>query len=430
MKTLFAPIRLPEATDLTISPEVELMLCCARVQLTPEIAERIQCLLRLELDWKLLIIVATQHRVLPLLLQHLEHIAPDQVPANILAHLRTFFNRHIFGNLSQTAEIVKLIELLKKNDVPAIPFKGPTLALSVYGKVTLRQFDDLDILVAPANFLKARQILLEQGEYQQPLPSIFISVEQERSHLQTIPECSLVHPKRKIVIDLHQKLTGGTFITYPFDFAVLQQRLTPVPNANSLLTLCPEDLLLYLCVHGAKSLWERLVWICDVAELVKANPEINWEALLAKAQAAKIERMLLIGLRLTQQLLGTPLPAIVEARIEADSEAKTLANQVHHNILSGKCGLTTTLTFEKLRFQCRTLSSSQEQMCYLMRCFYRHGLTPIRRLLKPTVKDSCFIKLPIPLHFLYYLIRPVRLFSNVVMNDWKDSQTQSSEQVS
>lgn len=426
MKTPFKSPPSSDAVHETTRAEVELLVCCARTQLRPEQVDRIHQLLNVELDWQFLVSLAMRHRVLPLLFHHLKQIAPNKIPPPFLADFQDFSSRHMFQNLSRLVEVARLIDLLKQHNIQAIPFKGPTLALNIYGEISLRQFDDLDILVAPCNFLKARQILLEYGGYQPPRASWFFSVEQELANLQSGYECSLVNPTQKTIVDLHKTLTGGTFLAYPFEFHDLWQRLIPVSQAHQLSTFDPEDLLIYLCVHGAKSLWQRLVWICDVAELVKANPTINWDALLQKAQAAKIERMLLLGLRLAQQVLGLTLPTLVEERIDADSETQALANQVHQSILSGESGLTATMDFEKLRFQCRTLSSLKEQVHYLVRCFYRHGLTPIRRLFRPTRNDALFIKLPMPLYFLYYLIRPIRLFSNAIIALWKGFPTQSS----
>ncbi|MCC5639670.1 nucleotidyltransferase family protein [Nostoc sp. CHAB 5844] len=73
---------------------------------------------------------------------------------------------------------------------------------------------------------------------------------------------------------LHWRITPRFF---PFELPVadLWQRRqwlsllnVPVP------TLAPEDLLLSLCVHGAKECWGKLKWICDVAELIRTNPAL------------------------------------------------------------------------------------------------------------------------------------------------------------
>ncbi|MEM8810837.1 MAG: nucleotidyltransferase family protein, partial [Cyanobacteria bacterium P01_G01_bin.38] len=405
------------------------LLCCARTQITPEGVDRIKSLLTTELDWEFLIILAARHRVLPLLFHNLKQIAPKALSSKELPRLQTFFSHHALRNLSQTAEIVRLVDLLKQNNIQAIPFKGPALALNVYGDIALRQFDDLDILVSQSDFLEARELLMTKGGYQRPKPSNFLTLEQELSHLRSGYACSLVNLDRKTFVDLHQQLTGGTFLPYPFDFQDLCQRLVPVSQSHQFLTLHPDDLLLYLCVHGAKSLWERLGWICDVAELVRTNPTIDWEHLLKKAQTAKIERMLLLGLQLANQVLGMTLPSVITARINADLETQRLAQQVYQRLLSGEGGLNANFHLDKLKFQFRAIADPREQVRYCIKCFYRHGLTPIWRLFRPTEKEWQFIKLPRSFHFLYYLIRPMRLLGREVTDVWKIFSSQSSEQM-
>ena len=47
--------------------------------------------------------------------------------------------------------------------------------------------------------------------------------------------------------------------------------------------LTPEDLLLILCVHGGKHVWECLKWLVDVRELVDRFPQLDYDALIQRA---------------------------------------------------------------------------------------------------------------------------------------------------
>jgi hypothetical protein len=42
----------------------------------------------------------------------------------------------------------------------------------------------------------------------------------------------------------------------------------------------PEDMLLFLCVHGGKHQWTRLAWICDVAEFIREAQEEGLHVIL------------------------------------------------------------------------------------------------------------------------------------------------------
>jgi hypothetical protein len=44
-----------------------------------------------------------------------------------------------------------------------VPFKGPALAVQAYGDLSLRQYDDLDLLIHEADVPRAYQLLIANG---------------------------------------------------------------------------------------------------------------------------------------------------------------------------------------------------------------------------------------------------------------------------
>src|SRR5438128_6595765 len=110
------------------------------------------------------------------------------------------------------------------------------------------------------------------------------------------------------MVEIHWAFTPR-YLPIPLDLERLWERLESVSLVNtSVRVFPPEDLLLILCIHGSKDLWRRLQWICDIAELIHTYPKLNWERVVAQAKALGSERMLLLGLSLASELLGTPLP--------------------------------------------------------------------------------------------------------------------------
>ena len=70
-----------------------------------------------------------------------------------------------------------------------------------------------------------------------------------------------------------------------------------------MLALAPEDSLLILCVHANKHQWSRLGWICDIAEMLRSHPDLNWPVVMEQARMLRSERMLLLGLLLARESL-------------------------------------------------------------------------------------------------------------------------------
>ena len=57
----------------------------------------------------------------------------------------------------------RLVPYLEANGIETLVFKGPALAQSIYGRIALRPFLDLDILVQPRDVAKAWSLLKAEG---------------------------------------------------------------------------------------------------------------------------------------------------------------------------------------------------------------------------------------------------------------------------
>jgi hypothetical protein len=313
---------LPSA--LARRPEVELLLCCARTTRPPEATAKIASLLQESMDWEFLLRTAHKHGVTPLLYWHLEATYPEAVPAKALDRLRDHFRTNSLRNLFLTGELLKLLNKFRAHEIPVVPYKGPALAASVYGNLALREFKDLDILVHRRNVPKAKEVLAAMG-YQ---ARYRLTRAQEAAFLRSQCEHPFTRDDGKAIVELHWDITERHF--FPFDTEGLWERLTPIPlGSDYVLNPSPEDMLLILCVHGSRHAWERLAWICDLAELVRVHQEdVGWERVTAQASALGGERMLLLGLLLANYLMGATLPGIVSQRVQNDPTVEAMAERI------------------------------------------------------------------------------------------------------
>jgi hypothetical protein len=363
----------------TARPEIELLLCCARTQPSSEISQQIQNLVQQTLDWPYLIQTAARHSVLPLLYQNLKTLCPEAVPKPVLSELRNFFHTNAARNLFLTQELIKILKLFQDNDIPAIPFKGPVLAAAIYGNLALRQFGDLDIWVDSKDFLTAIDLLTAQG-YQTSKTSL-IQTGLRRLALYKLyieynaHEYPLNSIDNRVHIDIHKSITSKSFFLFQLDFEYLWKRLEPISLfGTEVPNLHPEDLLLILCVHGSKHGWERLGWICDVAEFVLVYQQMEWKLLIEQAKTLGCERMLLMGLLLAQQLLGIDLPEPIHQSIEANPTSKLLAMQVRQGLFHD------SLIFEassKFSYGFRMMERPQNKFRYSVGFIINKSFIPI-----------------------------------------------------
>jgi hypothetical protein len=89
-------------------------------------------------DWPLILRAAEHHRVAPLMYRNLSRYASDETPPQILRQLREIALAYTRQNLFLLQRLTWLLDLLDREKIRAIPFKGPTLALSAYGDLSLR----------------------------------------------------------------------------------------------------------------------------------------------------------------------------------------------------------------------------------------------------------------------------------------------------
>src|SRR5262249_24072686 len=80
--------------------------------------------------------------------------------------------------------------------------------------------------------------------------------------------------------------------------------------------------------HGGKHRWEYLVWLCDIAELIRCYPALNWTEAIERATRLRGRRILLLGALLARDILGAELPKAVNRVIDTDRALGQLGDQV------------------------------------------------------------------------------------------------------
>ncbi len=377
----------------TLSAEDKLVLLCARTTVDEETIARINAIINSpdEVDWDYVYQLARRHSVLPLIYAQLNAVAAN-IPPDKLARFKAAYSDNAARNLFLTAELCRILESFEVAGIEAVPYKGPALAVYAYGKLGLRRFVDLDILVRKADVLRARELLADRG-FTGGTPW----TDAQRSILlRTQHNLSLSREEDRIVVELHWEVASSLFAS-SFQAEQLWGRLQTMRLNNiEVQSLSTEDLLLSLCVHGSKHFWERLAWICDVAELVKTRKDIDWTMLCDRAASSGSDRMLLLGFLLANRLLDAPLPEHVKTKIAAEGNVITLADEVVKRLFGPEGQVPVSLR-EGVKFN------------WALRAGWRSRMRYCRLLLQPTDADIGTIPLPRSLSFAYYLMRPFGL---------------------
>ena len=143
--------------------EEELILGCARTTTEPRTAERVKSLANSGIDWGWVVDISLRNGVGPLLYKNLKSLAPSAAPSPIMETLQRHYYRNIAHNLALEDQLSALVRDFRAADIPAIPYKGPTLAALAYGDVGLRVFGDLDILIQEKDVGRAVDLMVARG---------------------------------------------------------------------------------------------------------------------------------------------------------------------------------------------------------------------------------------------------------------------------
>jgi hypothetical protein len=196
-------------------------------------------------------------------------------------------------------------------------------------------------------------------------------------------------------VDLHWGLIPPQFSFAP-DPEPLWKRVSRINlNGHIVSTLSPEDMCLFLSLHGAKHCWSQLNWIVDMAELIRAYKEIDWELTIDRAGAMGSQRMLFLGLFLARDLLQAPIPDEVAQKARSDRRITSLADRVY-GMLFPRERIRAISIKQKLHYV-----ETMDRMSDRMRFWVGY--------IVPTPLEWRLLRLPRSLSFLYYLLRPVRL---------------------
>jgi hypothetical protein len=373
--------------------EDELLVSCARTRIDLPRVEQIRSLLRMDISWPYLIAAAEAHKVQPLLYRALRASDPEAVPAGVMNTLHGLFCDDMLRGAHLVGELLTLLNLLEHHGIPAIPIKGPVLAVLAYGNVSLRKFSDLDILVDRRDVLRTWDLLATHGY--EPKFSL------KPSQATTLLDYRHAYPfvgADGAKVEIHWSITPRSF-SFPLDLTPFWTRVGSISMRGvSVPSFSPEDTLLILCVHGSRHAWRRLEWICDVAELVNATPQMDWQAILARAGGVRGE--LLMGLYLAKNVLNASVPDEVVRKISGDWEVQRLGSLVRDQLFRRSAGQPLGV-FERFLLTLQVRESMTDRLRYMARA--------LDYLVTPNVNDYAVVSLPKAFSWLYYVIRTLRI---------------------
>lgn len=381
-------------TDATLDTEWSLLLAACSVGSPDEKADTLRPLLRRPIRWKHLFDLADQHGVLPLLHQALSaHV--DAVPADAMNALHQAFQTNLHKSLLLSRELIRILDRLSTADIEVIPYKGPALAEAAYGDIALRQSGDIDLLIRPQDLPRVRERVAQLGY----TPHLHFSETEERAYLKSGYEYAFDGAAGPNLLEV-QWAIQPRFYAVDFDVAGLFHRArTATVAGQPMKTLAHEDLFVVLSLHAAKHVWGKLVWLCDIARIMK-TATLDWDRIASLAQDLGVVRILRVTVLMANALLGMATPAAA-LHLPDDPEAMPLAEEIQSCIVGGKNYNVELFSYFRLMMRLRERSADRRRF--------------LRRLIfTPGPGEWSTVRLPAALFPLYRVVRLARLGARLV----------------
>lgn len=378
--------------DFQLRPEDELMLCCARTHINEAIEDKIISLVSKDLDWEYLIDMAAKHRLRPLLYVNLNAVCGEDVPEDVLGDLKSFYMANVQKNLMLTGELVQILNLLYSSEIKAIPYKGPAISLLAYNDLSLRTFNDLDIFIKKSDALKILEILFSKG-YQ----SVFkFSPKNEISFYKSQKGIVVFNKDLSLSLDLQWRVSGN-FFSYKNkpESLIWRDELINLKNNIEFSTFSKEKTLLIQSIHAAGHQWSRLIWLCDISELIRKS-ELDWDEILDKTSNLGIERILNINLILINELFGTQIPEKISKKVYSDELAQKLSVDIINDIFSDHSNS------EKILYWAFFHLKIRENLIDGI-------IDSIKHATIPSIEELAKLRLPNKLYPIYYIFKPFHL---------------------
>jgi len=385
--------------------EFDLLCALAIAQLPPERIQPIATWNFSSVDWSEFLRLAESHGVLPLAARNLIVHEKDHaraLPPEVECMLRSGYEANLRRSLWFTAELARIMQHFQREQLRVVPYKGPLLAQLLYDDVGLRTFSDLDFLISPMDFERAKHALSEIGY--RPAKDLTPAV--ERLWLRTGYERSFDGAAGRYLVELQWALLPHFYAVdlYQNGLGVedlLARSGRTVIGGCEMPCLSPEDSLLALCLHTAKHLWTRLIWLSDIAATLRTQT-IDYSLVFSRARALGIARILGISFWLVKHVLHSELPKPADDMILADPQVPVLGRE-----FAGRLARGATYDFESTEYF-RLVLKLRERRGDRWRYLWRLVWTP-------GVGDVAALRLPGALFPFYRVVRIGRLLRKALL---------------
>ncbi len=227
------------------SPEETLLLQCLRSL----VKEDSWSLTQDNINWGEVYSLAAHHNLVPFLALAL----PNQhVPPEVSAQITKETRRRKMRAAVMIEDFKAIHQQFLADGIRLMPIKGIALAHTIYPSVSLRYFDDIDLLVSAEDGRRALDSLKKIGYIIHPR-----APKPDWHHLPPY-----IHQKHNTMIEIHTDLIRRAGPGWPVQEIWQRARKATIDGLETWL-MSDEDALIYTALHARHNLYNRLSYFLD-----------------------------------------------------------------------------------------------------------------------------------------------------------------------
>ncbi len=231
-----------------------------------------------------------------------------ELPEETRQYLTADASSVVAANLHLEHELTRIVTLFNRQRIPVMLLKGAALNRTIYDHPNMRPMADIDLLVRPADVMRAMGLLSENGCRKG------VSLVRDDFFPRYYYETEwFVESARPVRIDLHARPLRPMRLArlMPDDALWHDAAAVRVGQATAFIPR-RESMLIHLAAHAAYHGCERLIWLYDMKRFIQHyQQELDWTLLAERCREWSLSLPVLAALKNTEQVLGTCCPKSV-----------------------------------------------------------------------------------------------------------------------
>lgn len=254
-------------------------------------------------QWDTICTLAQEQGVAPLVYANLSKqvAAALKIPGDVLTRLKKYslHNKVVKHKMARIFE--QVLAKLATMPVDVMVVKGAALNMvAVYEQEWYTISADIDLVIRP------RTMAGEAGRQQ---ASAFLeTINRRQSDFKEHLEYDYCD---------HHDVTMNNVL--PIDFARMWQEARPLKVGDyNVFVMTPEDMLLAAAINACRKRFFKLKSLCDIAEIVRAYPDLDWCKFTERARRYKCNTIVYTSLLVTRETVGCSFPQTVLADLKVN----------------------------------------------------------------------------------------------------------------